>query len=142
MLPVVAETKVTVPLLLVKAPPVLRSEPPIVSVPVGNTVVPPWSVIEPDAVAFVSANVHVPLPANNRLYALEPLNVTVCAVDAVNLSVPELWENDPPVFANAPPIANVPDGIVSVPVKSVTLRELVALALAKLHDPEPLNARS
>ena len=102
-LPVTEELNNTVPPFAVKAPPVDINDAPDVNVPVGSVVVPLWKVTVLLAVTLVSVKVSVFDPANNKLYAAEPLNLIVCAADAVNLSVPELCVKLPPFAKKDPP---------------------------------------
>ena len=59
---------------------------------------------------------------------------------AVNFKVPLLWVNVP-ALENEPPIANIPDGMVSVPAVIMTLLDEVALVSTNDQLPLPLKAR-
>ena len=65
--PVEAAVRRTVPELWVKAPPVLRKDPPTAKVPLGSVVVPLWKVMVLEVVALLSVKEKLPVPAIRRL---------------------------------------------------------------------------
>jgi hypothetical protein len=134
--PVAVELKSTVPPFDCQEPPLVVKLPPTVNVPEGKVVVPFKNCTVPLAVRFVSVSENEP-PAPSIVSAnrFELFVRMVSLVLEVKRTEPPFAAIVPPTFTSDLPMVSWVEGNVSVPLRSRTVPEVVALD--SVHDTPP-----